>query len=98
MGHMIEELQYRLKTSSTNLVLFFFKLISGLGLGLTMALIGQEIIHYGNFALFFVIMATTGAFFRVSKSWQFVGVAVFDLICILIGLLLRMYILVAPGG
>lgn len=98
MGQMLENIQYRLKTSSSSLALIFFKLISGLGLGLTAALIGQEIIQYGSFAFVFVIVATVGAFFRVSKHWQFVGVAVFDLICILIGLLLRMYILVAPGG
>ncbi|MGE0762878.1 MAG: hypothetical protein AB7N80_06340 [Bdellovibrionales bacterium] len=98
MGQMLEDLQYRLKTSSSSLALIFFKMISGVALGLTVALIGQEIIDYGNFAFIFVIVATTGAFFRVAKKWQFIGVAVFDLICVLIGLLLRMYILVAPGG
>lgn len=98
MGQMFEDIQYKLKTSSSSLMLFFFKLVSGLALGLTVALIGQEIINYGNFSFTFVIVATTGAFFRVSKKWQFVGVAVFDLICVLIGLLLRMYILVAPGS
>jgi hypothetical protein len=98
MGAMLEDLQYKLKTSSSSLVLFFFKLVSGLALGLTMALIGEEIINYGTFGFFFALVAVTGAFLRVAKGWQFVGVAVFDLICVLIGLLLRMYILVAPGG
>lgn len=98
MGQMLENIQYRLKTSSSGLALFFFKLISGLALGLTVALIGQVLINYGNFSFIFVIVATTAAFIRVAKRWQFVGVAVFDLICVLLGLLLRMYILVAPGS
>lgn len=98
MGEMLEELQYKLKTSSTSLALFFFKVVSGLALGLTMALILEEIMAYGTLAFVFVIVATTGAFLKLAKRLQFVGVAVFDLICVLIGLLLRMYILIAPGG
>lgn len=98
VGQVIEELQYRLKTSSTSLALLSFKLISGAAIGLTLALIGEEIIGYGTFSFIFVIVTMTGAFLKVSRSWQFVGVAAVDLICILIGLLLRMYILVAPGG
>src|SRR5688572_2227847 len=98
MGQMLEDLQYRLKTSSTSLALFFFKLVSGLALGLTVALILEEIFHYGILAFFFVLVAATWAFLKFAKRLQFVGVAVFDLICILIGLLLRMYILIAPGG
>ncbi len=98
MGQMLEDLQYKLKTSSTSMALVFFKIVSGLALGLTLALVFEEIMKYGTLAFIFVMVATLGAFFRISKKMQFVGVAVFDLICILIGLLLRMYILIAPGG
>jgi hypothetical protein len=98
MGEMLQELQYKLKSSSTSLALFFFKLVSGIALGLTLALIFEEIIGYGSLAFIFVIVSVTAAFLRASKSLQFVGVAVFDLICALLGLLLRMYILIAPGS
>jgi hypothetical protein len=98
MGEMLEELQYRLKTSSGSLALFFFKLVSGLALGLTLALVFEQVLDYGLLAFIFVIVATVGAVFKIFKRMGFVGVAVFDLICILIGLLLRMYILIAPGG
>lgn len=98
MSELLEELQYRLKTSSSSVVLFFFKLVSGLALGLTIALIFEQIMGYGTLAFVFVLAATAGAFMKVAKRLQFVGVAVFDLICVLIGLLLRMYILIAPGG
>lgn len=95
---MLEDLQYKLKASSTSLALFFFRLVTGLWVGLTLALIGQEIMSYGDFAFIFAIVVLTAAFLKMSKPWQWVGVGVFNLICILIGLLLRMYILVAPGG
>ena len=98
MRELLGELQYRLKSTSTSLALIAFKAFSGALLGLTLALIFEEIIKYGTFSFVFVMVATCGAFLRVSRRWGFVGVAVFDLICILIGLLLRMYILVAPGG
>lgn len=98
VANMIEELQYRLKTSSTSLALLTFKVISGAAIGLTFALIGEEIVGYGTFSFLFVIVTMTGAFLKVTRSLQFVGVAAIDLICVLIGLLLRMYILVAPGG
>lgn len=98
MGEMLENLQYKLKSSSSSLALWMLKLVTGLGLGLTFSLIFSEVFHYGQLAFTFVIVTLTAAFLRVSKSWQFMGIAMFDLICILIGLLLRMYILVAPGG
>lgn len=98
VGQVIEELQYRLKSSSTSLALVTFKAISGAAIGLTLALIGEQIIGYGTFSFILVIVTITGAFMKVSRNWQVVGVAVTDLICILLGLLIRMYILVAPGG
>ena len=98
MSELLEELQYRLKSSSTGIALIAFKVLSGAALGLTLALIFEEIIRFGTFSFVFIVVATCGAFFRVSRQWRFVGVAVFDLICVLIGLLLRMYILVAPGA
>ena len=98
MSEMLQDLQYKLKTSTGSLALLVAKIFSGMVLGLTAALIAEQIIGFGNLAFLFVIVAVTGAFLRVSKSWQFIGLAVFDLICVLLGLLLRMYILVAPGG
>jgi hypothetical protein len=66
--------------------------------GLTFALVGQEILLYGNFSFFFVITAMTLGFLRLSRSWGTSKVLVFDVICILVGMLLKMYILVAPGA
>ncbi len=73
-----------------------FKFISALALGLTMALIGQEVMKYGLIAFLFVLVLTMGLVLRLLKSASIVNVMVFDLICVLVGLALKMYILMAP--
>ncbi|MBX3033715.1 MAG: hypothetical protein KF865_07280 [Bdellovibrionaceae bacterium] len=80
-------------TSVTNVVL---RLISGLFLGLTLSLIGQELAGYGTFSLLFCMVVILALFMRLSRSWSIPRVLVFDLICILVAQLLRMYILLAP--
>lgn len=85
------------KSGSLNVLLVTLKVLSGLVIGLTVSLIGQEIFKYEIIPFFFVIFSVAFAFFRISKSWNFVVTLVFDLICILVALLLRMYIMIAPG-
>ncbi len=98
MGQFVEDLHYRIKTSSGSFLLFSFKLLIGLALGLTFALIGQQIANYGDFSFTLVVVATTMLFARLSKNWRFWGVLSFALICVLLGISLRMYIVVAPGA
>lgn len=97
MGNLISGMQDRVKTGSNALALLSFKAISGLWVGLTLALIGDQIIDYGWFSFTLVIVVTTAALLRVMKSWTWMHVLIFNLICMLIGMLLRMYILIAPG-
>lgn len=98
MAQMMENFQARIKSSSNGFFLFLVRIVSGLILGLTAALIGQEIFAYSSLLFTFVIFVITGLFLRKSRKWGWVGVFAFDLICALIALLLRMYILVAPGA
>lgn len=98
MSRFTETLQHRLKSSSAGLVTFILKVFSGFVLGLTFALIGEEAIGYGSLSFFFVVTVTVLTFLRLAKPWNWVSVLVFDLVMVLIGLLLRMYILVAPGA
>jgi hypothetical protein len=67
-------------------------------LALTLSLIFQEIIGFE--ALSFVLLSTTImiGFMRIVRNWKVVSILVFDLVCILTALLLRMYILIAPGA
>jgi len=97
MGQIMGSVQGTIKGTSTSLVLFLVKVFSGSIVGLTMALIGEEMIDYGTLSFVFVMVLFTGAVVRISKKWSYLGVFVFDLVCVLLALLLRMYILVAPG-
>ncbi len=98
MGEFIYNVQTKLKTSSTNLVLFFFKLLTGLFVGMSLAIIGHAIIGYGDWSFWLVLVAVTAVFLRVSKPWGAWGVVIFNLIVFLVGLLLRLYIQIAPGA
>jgi len=98
MSEFMQNVQVRIKNSSGSIFLFGFKLVTGLFLGLTMALIGQEMIGYKSFAFTFVILTFCGFFLKISKRWSVVSVVVFNLVFVLIGLLLRMYILISPGA
>ncbi|MCB0341941.1 MAG: hypothetical protein H6626_11360 [Pseudobdellovibrionaceae bacterium] len=98
MGTLLDTVNTRIKHSSTNLFIYFLRLVSGMVLGLTVALIGEEIIGYGSLAFTLVLVTVTGSFLRITRNWGMASVLVFDLVCVLVGLLLRMYILVAPGA
>ena len=102
MSEFVGKMQAGLKKTSSDVVLFSVKLVSGAILGLTFALIMQEIMNKADnenlFAFFFVLVVTTGVFMRIAKSWSLTTTAIFDLICVLLGICLRLYIMVAPGN
>lgn len=97
MGELVGSVQEKIKGSSSSLLLFFIKLVSGSLVGLTFALIGEEMIDYGTLSFVFVFVLFTGVVMKLAKKWSYVGIFVFDLICVLVALLLRMYILMAPN-
>lgn len=96
-ARFISNVNEKIKTTSSTAALFSLKAVSGLFVGLTLALIGEEAIGYGVFSFVLVILCTTGAILRMSKKWGWVHLLIFNLICVLLGLCLRMYILIAPG-
>lgn len=97
MGSLLENTQDRLKTGTNALALIAYKAIVGLFLGLTISLIGIEIVHYGWFSFVFVMLIVAGTLLRITRSWDWRHMMIFSLISVLIGLVLRMYILIAPG-
>lgn len=98
MARFAATLQDKLRASSAGIATFVLKVLSGFILGLTFALIGEQALDYGSLSFFFVVTVSILAFLKISKSWNWILVMVFDLVLILLGLLLRMYILVAPGA
>lgn len=90
--------QERLRQGSRSLSLWGFKAVTGFFVGLTFALVIQKISGMGTLAFAAVVVFFIGAVLRISKNWSFTGVLIFNLFCIMVGLMLRMYILIAPGG
>lgn len=96
IGGMATRMQDGAKNATSSLLLFLLKLISGLVLGLTLGLIIREILQNGFLTLLFVLLTTTVVFMKLSSNWSYGQVFIFDLVCILVGMLLRVYIVVAP--
>lgn len=97
MAEYIGGLQDRVKTSSSTIALAVFKVAVALFLGLTLAMIGDEVLKYGWFSFILMLVTFTLLLLRLMKGWSWGYVAVFCTICVLIGISLRMYILIAPG-
>lgn len=98
MSQFLEDMQYKLKTSSSSLVIGSFKFCVGLFLGLTFALIFQRAFDLGDFSFALIIITTAGIFVRVARPWTLISLMIFTFICVLVGVILRMYIQLAPGA
>lgn len=96
-ARFISNVNEKIKTTSNTAALFALRALSGLFVGLTLALVGEEAIGYGVFSFVLVIAVSTGAILRASKKWGWIHLLIFNLICVLLGLCLRMYILIGPG-
>ncbi len=90
------QLQDGVASTSMTLSIMALRLITGIMLGLTIALILQEMIGYGTMSLVFCNVVVLGLFWRISRSWSLGQVLVFDIICVLVAQLLKMYIMLAP--
>lgn len=97
MSNFIGAVQDRVRSGSRSLFTFGFRLVSGFLFGLVFALAGDEVFKYSKLMFWLVLVVCIGIVLRISKEWTAWGVVLFDLICVLIGLLLRMYIFLAPG-
>ena len=75
---------------------FSIKLFSAVIIALVVALIAQTLIGFGFFSYMFFTVVTTGILMRLMWNWGLGVTLAFDLFCLLVGILLRMYILLAP--
>jgi hypothetical protein len=102
MGELVQKMQTNIKQSSTDIFVWLLKIISGAVLALTVSLIIQEIMGKKEgeapLSFLFMILVFTAIFLRVAKKWNMIAVLVFDLVCVLVGMVLCLYIMVAPGA
>jgi hypothetical protein len=82
--------------ASVNFLNWTLKIFTAALIGLTVSLIAQEMIKFGSFSFVFLFVLFAGLILRIIKKWNVGSVLVFDLICVLVALLLRMYIVIAP--
>jgi hypothetical protein len=73
------------------------RLASGFFIGFVLALVFQEVFELGTFMLVFLTTLFLALIYKVLASRTLFQIIVFDFICVLIGSLLRMYILMAPN-
>jgi cell shape-determining protein MreD len=76
--------------------LWLLKIISALVLGLTIALITQQMMGFATLGLVFLTFTISAVFLALFKRLTTFNLLIVDLICVLVGLVLKMYILMAP--
>ncbi len=84
------------KSSAMSFAHISLRLITGFFLGMLTGLIAQELVGFGTFVLVFCVVVVMAVVLKVFSKWGMGQILIFDLICVLVAMLLRMYILVAP--
>lgn len=74
----------------------FLRFISGFFIGLVLGLIVQELTQSGELMLAFLTIFFMVTIYKLLRRLQIFQILIFDLICVLIAALLRMYIMIAP--
>jgi len=90
------QMQDGVKTSSVSLFSSFVKLVTAFMVPLTITLIAQEMMGFETLAFVFMMVVLMGALLRLIWQWSIGAVLLFDLFCVLVALLLKLYIQVAP--
>ncbi len=91
-----QKVQVQTKMTAQFMLTMILKIFSSVVLGFTIALVGQEMMNFGTFSLVFMMTVITGLSLRAMWNWSLAFVLIFDLICVLMALLFRMYLLIAP--
>lgn len=96
MRVITENVQDGVRSGVLQMIHMLLRLLTGFFVGLTLALIAQTLIGFGNFSLLFLVVLNVGLFARLLANWSIPQILVFDFICVLVAMLFRLYILHAP--
>lgn len=96
LKNVASSMQQGTKKASINLTQRLLRLISGLSIGIVLALIIQEFVQYGTLMLLFFMTLFTMIVYKLLREMTVFQIFIFDVICILIAVSLRMYIMIAP--
>ncbi|MEZ0393412.1 MAG: hypothetical protein ACAH59_14425 [Pseudobdellovibrionaceae bacterium] len=90
------QVQDGVKNTSVSFVSLFLKLITAFFIALTLSLIAREMMGSGTFTFIFTMVLVVALVLKMIAKWSVGAVLLFDLFCVLVALLLRFYIQVAP--
>lgn len=90
------QVQDGVKNTSVSLFGLALKFVTAFFFAMTVALIGQELMGSGNFTFVFTMVVVMGLIFKLIGKWNVGAVLLFDLFCVLVALLLKLYLQVAP--
>ncbi len=96
LKNVAANMQQVAKNTAVSTTQRILRIISGFFVGLVLALIIQELTQSGQLMLVFLTCLFTALFFKLLVRLQIFQILIFDLICVLIAALLRMYIMIAP--
>lgn len=96
VNQVINSVQGSTKNTTQLIFLFGLKAITTFFISLTLAMIAQEVLGFGVISFLFVMIVVSVILMKIMMAWTAGKVFVFQIICVLIGLLLRFYVLVAP--
>lgn len=96
----LKNLAVNMQASATNSTVSvaqrILRALSGFFIGLVLALIVQELTQSGELMMVFMTIFFMAAVYKLLRRLQIFQILIFDLVCVLIAALLRMYIMIAP--
>ena len=96
MNQVAASMQNTAKSTGSFVTSMVLKSISALVISLVVALVAQTLIGFGQLSFLFTLVVGISLLMRLMWKWSIGVTLVFDLVCVLVALVLRMYILLAP--
>ncbi|MBY0553189.1 hypothetical protein K2P97_01590 [bacterium] len=96
LKNVASNMQQGAKTASITFTQRLLRLTSGFFIGIVLSLIIQEFTQSGTLMLLFFTTLFMMIVYRLLRSLSIFQIFIFDVICILIAITLRMYIMIAP--
>ncbi len=93
---MASNLQQGARNSTVTVSQKILRLMSGIFLALILSLIIQEMMQSGTLMLIFFTTLFTSVIYLFLGRFSILQILIFDLICVLVISLMRLYIMVAP--
>lgn len=96
LNQLAGQMQEGVKSTTVSFVSLSLKIITAFFFSLTLSLIIQEMMGSGMFTFIFTMVLVIGLIMKLIGKWNIGAVLLFDLFCVLVALLLKLYLQVAP--